>query len=274
MSKTRLLLGTTLIGAGVAASLFAVRVAVGDRASAQAAVLESTTRQAAASAATDRRALEARVQEATEIRPLLAALKAHVDGRTLVDLFDNEVGGRATRADMPAARVVVGEASLAARGLDLAGRDVEVVKAARRQRVASGIVTVGNQTMVVGAARLSVLPESEPVLVLARPVTPVPAPRAGTPATPVRPLPWAVAGAMGLTGLGLLVTGRRRMVGGAAVAGEIPHVPTSRFGTGVRPRAATQPLSTAMVTPPARGRMSDVGAVRIPGSSAGAPAPV
>jgi len=58
------------------------------------------------------------------------------------------------------------------------------------------------------------------------------------------------------------------------VAGEIPHVPTSRFGTSMRPRAATQPLSTGMVTPPARGRMTDGTAVRIPGSSAGAPAPV
>ncbi len=121
MSKTRLLLGTTLIGAGVAASLFAVRVAVGDRAQAQAAVIETTARQATASAAADRRALEARVQEATEIRPLLAALKARVDGRTLVDLFDNEDWWRSNRADMTAARVVIGDAPLAARGLDLGG---------------------------------------------------------------------------------------------------------------------------------------------------------
>jgi serine/threonine-protein kinase len=78
---------------------------------------------------------------------------------------------------------------------------------------------------------------------------------------------------LAFAGLGLLVTGRRNVAGSAAfVAGELPHETTSKFGTPIRPRAAPQPHSTSMVTPPARGRISDGGAVRIPGASTNSPA--
>ena len=70
--------------------------------------------------------------------------------------------------------------------------EADVVKAARRQTVASAQVTIGNEPYLLGAARLTEAPDGDPVLVLGRrddaaaaatvhapPLEPAPAPAAG-----------------------------------------------------------------------------------------------
>src|SRR3954466_16373086 len=54
----------------------------------------------------EQRALEAHAMEAAAAKPLLAALDSHVDGPTLVDLFQSEEWWRDARAEFSLTRVV------------------------------------------------------------------------------------------------------------------------------------------------------------------------
>jgi serine/threonine-protein kinase len=89
--------------------------------------------------------------------------------------------------------------------------DKPVVKQARRQGSAAAVITIGNKPYLVAAARLPILPDSAPMIVLGRAATsrPVP-PRVAPPARgPLRPLRFILTGVMVLAGVGVLVLGRR-----------------------------------------------------------------
>jgi hypothetical protein len=213
----------------------------------------------------DARAAEARAARAAALEPLNAAIENHVDGTTLIDLFEHEDWWQPFRDEVAGGRVIVADTLLAAWGkLDLGTADAPVVRAAREKRIASARVTLQGQDYVIVAARLGALPQREPVIVFARRAQPLPAAAIGPAPAPSPlegPAPFAAAGALGIVGLGLVIAGgKRRGDSGAAVAGEIPREPTLRFGTPARPVPAA-------AIPGARPPISAPGAVSIPGSA-------
>jgi len=269
MRKTRLLLGIALIVAGTAVGVLGVRSALGDQARAQAALLRSATGEADARGASEKRSAEKEVWEAARLEPLEAALRARVDGPTLVDLFDNEDWWRPYRGEFPVIRVRVGDKTTVSRGPDVGRADEEVVAEARKRQIASTIVDVGAQSYVMAAAHLPGSPEVEAVLLLGRPVTlaavaPVSLPAVAGPHFADHPGLWLLALGIGLGGAALVVSGRRGVpIVGAVVQGEIPHEPTSKFGTPARPRALP-PASGLLTAPELRpGRITDGKAVSI-----------
>jgi hypothetical protein len=114
--------------------------------------------------------LEARLQLAANAKPLLAALDNHVDGATLVDLFQSEDWWRDARGDFSLARVVVGSEVLATTGgPDPGTNDRPVVARARAaEGVASSLVTLDGKPYFLLATRLGVLTGQDPVLVVER----------------------------------------------------------------------------------------------------------
>ncbi|MES1208935.1 MAG: protein kinase [Pseudomonadota bacterium] len=257
-------IGVTLIAVGTAIAVIAARAVVGDGARAQATLLAAETLRAQAQAAQQSRAEQA-VTAAVRIAPLVAALRAHVDGATLVDLFDNEDWWRPFRNDFPSVRVVDATHVLASRGPDLGQAPDDVVAAARKQSLASAVVKAGEQTYVVAATEIRGLPNSGAngpvILAIAHPFTPA-APVVGPPATsdgPGHSLTWGAAAGLALCGVALVLSSRSRA---PAVPAEVPHEPTSRFGTPARPPA----LASAEVTAPGvnKARITDGDAVRIP----------
>jgi serine/threonine-protein kinase len=276
MRTSRVAIGITLIAAGTAAAVLGGRSIVGDQAHAEAALLAAETLRTQEQNAEQSRA-ERAVAAAIRIDPLEAALRAHVDGPTLVDLFDNEDWWKPLRADFPIVRVLDGSRLIAARGAELGHAADAVIDSARRQPTSSGVVKIGDRSYLVAAAAIPGLSNGSVIIALGRPFTP-PAPTvAPPPVEPTgdrnRPLAWAAALALGLGGLGLIVSGRRTV---AAFAGgiptEVPHEPTSRFGTPARPRAHA--ASSAETTAPGvnKARITDGNAVRIPSPQAPAPA--
>jgi eukaryotic-like serine/threonine-protein kinase len=268
MHRTRLLIGIVLIAAATAAGVFAMRTAVGDRARAQAALLVAASREAAARDADERRSAEERVGAAAQLQPLEAALRDQVDGATLVDLFENEEWWRSYRAEFPVVRVVMGDHLLASRGPDIGRAGDDLVRLARKQKLGSAVVAMGDRTYVMAASRLSASPEREPVLLLGRPisaaVTVTPPAASGVPRFADHPLVWGLALAIGLGGAALVLTGRRRDPG--VIPEPILHEPTSKFGTPARPRAVAGAMNA--VTPPhARGPITDGRAMSIPSPS-------
>jgi hypothetical protein len=226
------LVGTTLIAAAVAIALLAYRSATGGRTRAEATARGEADRQAALRRA-ELRAIEGKVQTAADLRALNAALGAHVDSATMIDLLDNEDWWRPYREEFPLVRVIVGGSVVAGRG---AGGGVavgaDVVKAARRQMVASAQTTIGTASYLLAAARLPALSDDDAILLLGRPAT-AQAPVTVAPAPPERvpPLPWAIAGGVALAGVALLVSGGgKRPVGRAAA--------TTRTRLGPAPEAA------------------------------------
>ncbi len=156
-------------------------------------------------------------------------------------------------------RVIVGDQVIAARGGSSlgAGDEAAIVTLARRQLVGSARATRDGQSFLLAAARLSVLPDKQPVLVLG---LPAPAP-AATPAAlqpqdarAAHPLSWALVAAVGLGGVGLLVTGRRpgRATGAATgqITIELPREPTLKLGSRREPPQPPAPLPD--FAPPAR----------------------
>jgi hypothetical protein len=119
---------------------------------------------------TEERRLETRLQFAATAKPLLAALDNHVDGATLVDLFQSEDWWREARGDFSLARVVVGSGVLAtAGGPDPGANDRSVVARARgAERIASSMVTLEGRSYFLLATRLDALPGQDPVLVVAQ----------------------------------------------------------------------------------------------------------
>jgi hypothetical protein len=268
MRKTRLLLGIALIVAGTAVGVFGVRSVLGDQARVQAALLRSATGEGEARGAQEKQSAEKQVWEAARLEPLEAALRAHVDGPTLVDLFENEDWWRPYRSEFPVVRVRVGDKTTASRGPDVGRSDEQVVTEARKRQIASAIVDVGGHSYAMAAAHLpgndieAVLLLGRPVT-LAAPTTAVVAAAAG-PRFADRPGLWLLALGIGVGGAALVVSGRRRSdVVGAVVQGEILHEPTSKFGTPARPRALAA-ASELVTSPDLRpGRITDGKAVSI-----------
>jgi eukaryotic-like serine/threonine-protein kinase len=266
MHRTRLLTGIVLIATATAAVVFALRTAVGDQARAQAALLAAASRDVASRDADERRATEGRVSAAAELQPLESAIRDRVDGATLLDLFDNEEWWRSYRAEFPLVRVVSGDRPLAVRGPDLGPAGDDLVRLARKQRLGSAVVPIGDRSYVVAAVRLSASPEREPVLLLGRPLPPVaavPAPVAGLPRLGDHPALWGLAAALGLGGVGLVIAGRRRREAGV-VPQPVTHEPTSKFGTPARPRAVVGSFTTPVTSFHARGPLTDGNAMSIP----------
>jgi hypothetical protein len=140
------------------------------------------------------------------------------------------------------------------------------VAEARKRQIASTVVEVGAQSYVMAAAHLPG-PDVDAVLLLGRPValapgTSAPEAAAGGQLSEHNGL-WLLALGIGLGGAALVISGRRSVVVGAVVQGEIPHEPTSKFGTPARPRAG--PARSESVTAPELrpGRITDGKAVSI-----------
>src|SRR5580692_10021690 len=265
MGRTRLFLGIALIAAGTAVGVLGVRSAVGDQARAQAALVRAATEDSGARGAAEKKSAEKQVWEAARLEPLEAALRARVDGPTLVDLFENEDWWRPYRAEFPVVRVRIGDRPMITRGPDVGHADDEVVAEAKKRQIASVLVEVGAQSYVMAAALLRGAPDGEAVLLLGRPVTvsaPPPPPAAVAPRLADHPGLWLFVLGVGLGGAALMISGRRR-VPGAFVQAEVPHEPTSKFGTPARPRAVVS--ASELVTAPElrRGRMTDGNAVSI-----------
>ena len=238
MLKVKRLVGTTLIAAALAIGLITFRSAIGERARAEARVREDADRDAAERQAA-LRAIERKAQTGAEVPALNAALAAHVDSATIIDLLDSEDWWQPFRAEYTLVRLVVGDDVLASRGTAAAPNiEAEVVKAARRQQVAAAQVTIDGQRYVLGAARLPEAPDGDPVLVLGRAAKPLAA--AVVQAPPLEQtlrLPWGGAGAIARVGFGLLFSRRARSGGTAGspaielpMLEEIPHETTLKFG--------------------------------------------
>jgi eukaryotic-like serine/threonine-protein kinase len=272
MRTARVAIGITLIAAGTAAAVLGARSVVGDQAHAEASLLAAEAARAEQQS-TEQTKAERAVAAATRIQPLDAALRARVDGPTLVDLFDNEDWWKPFRTDFPIVRVVEGDRLVAARGPDLGHAADAAIAGARRQSVSSAIVKSGDQSYLVAAATMPASTSVNVVLALARPFTP-PAPVVAPAPAPAsdhsRPVTWGAAAALALCGIALVFSGRRTAT--AAIPDEVPHEPTSRFGTPMRPRAPA--ASSAEITAPGvnKARITDGNAVRIPSGQASAPA--
>ncbi|HET6147070.1 MAG TPA: serine/threonine-protein kinase [Polyangia bacterium] len=170
-SKVRRVAGTLLIVAacGAGATGFVVGASPGDAArSPQARLSAELARRSVETAwKAQRRALESRATAAAAIQPLHAALTTRVDGHTLIDLFETEEWWRPVREEWKAARLIVGEQLMASQGkLDLGTADRELVAAARKDQVASGVAVVKGVPVLLVAVRVPVMDQLAPVLVL------------------------------------------------------------------------------------------------------------
>ena len=197
---------------------------------------------------------------AAALEPLLAAgQRARVDGATLIDMFENEDWWRPYRGSLPLVRVIADGQLLATRGPAVSAAEAEVVARARTQGLASALVHLDAGTFLVAAARIAGADERDPILVLGRSVVvdaTAPPPAVAPSPLGERTVVWPVVGVVCLFGLGLVISGRRRAPGAVPVAAV--HEITAKFGTPANPR----PVVPA--TPPARGRITDGQAVRIP----------
>jgi serine/threonine-protein kinase len=252
------LVGTTFIAAAVALGLLTLRTAIGERAKAEAMVRADTDQQAALTQ-TEQRSIERRAQVAANLPALTAALTAHVDSATIVDLLDSEEWWQPFRAEFPLVRVIIGDTVIATRGTTASPNvEAEVVKSARHQMVASARATVGAEPYLLGAARLSNAPDGEPVIVLGRPTRPIATPAVVQKASdPTLNIQWAAAGAVGLIGVGLMFSrgarsGRAQsmpLTDSAVV--EIAHETTLKFGDKREPENDVLHPFDAIDDPPA-----------------------
>jgi len=246
VQRVRRFVGSTLIAVAIAIGLLTLHSLRGAHAQAEATADVEASRQTRAR--TELRAIERRAQAAAELRALNAALAARVDSATILDLMDSEDWWRPYRDEFPFVRLIVGDQVIAARGAPgRATAEPDLLKNARRELVASAETTVAGQPYLLGAARLTAIDDGDPVLILGRPA---PTPPAAAPQTAApKPLdlalpPWTAA-AVGLVGVGLLVSGRRKApvaphaataIGRAADAAPddavipITHETTLRFG--------------------------------------------
>ncbi len=246
MSLTTRLAGIALIVSGAGLSVVSYRVAMHQRATA-AAVAATAPRPATEpdGEAEALRAIERRARQAAAIAPLAAAVKLNVDAATLLDLFENEEWWRSYRNEFSFARLIVDGSVVATRTTpevgdigdigDIGMLDKPVVRQARRQGSAAGAITLGSKRYLVAAARLPILPDSAPMIVLGRAGTSAPVPaRVAAPAQiPLRPLPFILTGIMVLAGVGVLVFGRpaRRRAAAATTEAEARGAPTAQAST-------------------------------------------
>src|SRR5450432_3106005 len=104
-------IGVALLGGGLALGALArradqeVRAAADARAQAAKAAAEESAQRLEA----ETRAAEARGARAAALEPLNAAIASHVDGTTLVDLFEHEDWWQPFREEFAVARVIVGD---------------------------------------------------------------------------------------------------------------------------------------------------------------------
>src|SRR6185436_3694652 len=178
---TTRLAGIALIISGVALSAVSYRLAVRDRAAAEAAAAASVAKPADSDYdAEELRGIERKARQAAEIQPLAAAVKMNVDADTLKDLFDNEEWWRPYRREFTFARLIVDGGIVGTRKSAEVGEigtlDKPVVKLARKQGAASGSITIGGAPFLIAAARLPILPDSAPMIVLGRAPAVAPAP--------------------------------------------------------------------------------------------------
>jgi serine/threonine-protein kinase len=132
---------------------------------------ESSRRNVEAAWKAQRLALEARATIVAAIQPLHAALTNQVDGHTLIDLFESEEWWRPVRDDFRTVRLIVGEQVMATLGkVDIGTADRELVVAARKHQVASGVAVVKGVPLVLVAVRVPVMDNLAPVVVLANPL--------------------------------------------------------------------------------------------------------
>ena len=132
-----------LVGGGLGA--FALSTAA-DRHAAQSAADHARFEAEAARArwSSEQHALEKRVLRFAMAKPLLAAVEQGVDRATLVALLESEAWWREVRSEFSVSRVIVGTEMLATIGApELGARDRDVVVAARAERLASAVVTLG-----------------------------------------------------------------------------------------------------------------------------------
>jgi Protein kinase domain len=170
-SKVRLVAGALLILAACAAGAtgFVVGGAAPDPNTSPQARLaaEASRRNIEAAWKSQRLGLEAKATAVAAIPPLHAALTNQVDGHTLIDLFETEDWWRPVREEFKALRLIVGDQLLVSQGtLDLGTADRELVVAARKDQIASGLAIVKGVPVVLIAVRIPVMDNLAPVLVL------------------------------------------------------------------------------------------------------------
>jgi hypothetical protein len=247
--------------AGTAVGVLALRAVFGDQARAQAALLNAATQDATARDGEERRVAEEQVLVAAQLEPLNAALRAEVNGATLVDLFDNEEWWRPFRAQFPLVQIIIGHHVLASRGPDIGGAADDLIWLARHQEVGSATIRLGDRLFVMTATRLPMTPsgrpELEPVLLFGRPSVPSTAVASFGPVAPRfgdHPFAW-LALVVGLGGIALTVTGRQRSSPGA-MPQPIFHEPTSKMGGGgmLRPDMPVEGMPPGRRTALLRGR--------------------
>jgi hypothetical protein len=276
MRRARVFLGIALIAAATAVGALGVRSILGDRARAQAALLRGTAEPESGQSAAEKTDAEKQVWEAARLEPLEAALRARVDANTMRDLFDNEDWWRPYRKAFPIVRLEVGERTLASRGPELGSAARETVSAARKRQIASAVVEVSGQSYVLAAASLAGNADFDAVLLFGRPLSPAaaaasePAVVSGTELADHRGLLLLTLG-IAVGGAALMVSGRRGRGVPGAIPTEVPHEPTSKFGTPARPRAGA--IASEPATSPERrqGRITDGEAVSIRAGAGPAP---
>jgi hypothetical protein len=130
-----------------------------------------TAEQARAKIQVEQDALTLRARAAAGMRPLLSALEEHVDGTSLVELFQSADWWRDTRNEFSLTRVVVGSELWVSAGAPESGTlDRVVVSRARKDQVAATIELIDRQPFYLIGALLPVLADKKPVLVVAKAV--------------------------------------------------------------------------------------------------------
>ncbi len=212
----------------------------------------------------DEPALRARLLAVTNRQPLLAALQNHLDGPALLGLLQSADWWRDVRSEFQMARVVLGTEAWATLGaLDPGMLDRDVVATARRLGFASGIAAIHGRSCALLAARLPVLPDKAPVLVLAK-VLDDPRSRPGS-RPPIDFVLWAIALLMA-GGAARLLAPRRLTTDGPNAAPPEAIELDSRDERGARPqstiaarRAVGLSSAGAWKTPDSAGWHSDNG---------------
>ena len=206
----------------------------------------------------EQKRLEGLLQLAADAKPLLAALENHVDGATLVDLFQSEDWWREPRATFTMSRVVVGGGVLATVGRpDPGTADRAVVARVRAgESTASSVVTLDGHPYFLLAARLDAIASQDPVLVVARAADVA---KLGTVVEPVPVPPRGLGDLAVMIGAGLLfVVGVvALMTSGGAVMTGTGLVPAAAVGEAALPSGT---MSAARATPHAPGASVTTGA--------------
>jgi Protein kinase domain len=117
----------------------------------------------------ERAALASRARRAAGLGRLKAALAAHVDTATLVDLFATEDWWRPFRNEFQVSRVVSDGQTASHGSLDTEGAERPLVAAARREGYGAALLVIKSQPYLVAAARVEMADRTPlPVVVLVK----------------------------------------------------------------------------------------------------------